>query len=94
MTRDTLDAIAKLYLLLSIVSAVWVVVDIFACARRQRMKIMEIVWPLTMLSLGPMGLLFYYWFGRARRDNDRESRDKPMWQATFSGTSHCGAGCA
>jgi hypothetical protein len=94
MTRDTLDAIAKLYLLLSIVSAVWVVVDIFVCARRQRMKIMEIVWPLTMLYLGPTGLLFYYWFGRAHRDNDRKSKDKPMWQATFSGASHCGAGCA
>ncbi|RKR38635.1 DUF4396 domain-containing protein [Paraburkholderia sp. BL17N1] len=94
MTRDTLDAIAKLYLLLSVVSAAWVVVDLFVCARRQRMKIMEIVWPLTMLYLGPIGLIFYFWFGRAHRRNDSNSKDKPMWQATFSGASHCGAGCA
>jgi hypothetical protein len=62
------------------------------------MAIMEAVWPLTMLYWGPVGLLFYLWFGRgARHDGRRHKRqhkDLPMWQATFNGATHCGAGCA
>ena len=38
--------------------------------------------------LGPLGLVFYFWFGRDHRS------DRPMWQATFNGATHCGAGCA
>ncbi|MEW9585054.1 DUF4396 domain-containing protein [Paraburkholderia sp. DGU8] len=94
MTHDTLDTVAKLYIALSIASAVAVVVDIFIRGHRQHMKIMETVWPLTMLYWGPVGLIFYYWFGRAGPASGLGHGDRPMWQATFSGASHCGAGCA
>ncbi len=49
-----------------------------------------------MLYWGPMGLVFYYWFGRTNRTLGRSTSHskKPMWQATFSGAPHCGAGCA
>jgi hypothetical protein len=66
--------------------------DILLLGRRQKMAIMNAVWPLTMLYWGPAGLLFYFWFCRQRSGAD--SGEKPMWQAAFSGATHCGAGCA
>ncbi|MFM0239196.1 DUF4396 domain-containing protein [Paraburkholderia phytofirmans] len=94
MTHDTLDGIAKLFIGLSVASAAWVLVDIFLRGQRQHMKIMEAVWPLTMLYWGPLGLIFYYWFGRAGPARNPGHSKKPIWQATFSGASHCGSGCA
>jgi len=35
--------------------------------RRQKMAIMDAVWPLTLLYWGPLGLPIYLWFGRAPR---------------------------
>lgn len=94
MVHETLDVIAKLYIGLSVASAAWVLIDVFLRGQRQHMKIMETVWPLTMLYWGPVGLIFYYWFGRPGPARKPGPSEKPMWQATFSGASHCGAGCA
>lgn len=60
------------------------------------MGVMDAVWPLTMLYWGPAGLIFYIELGRALRSNSGlpAHAEKPMWQATFSGATHCGAGCA
>ena len=46
-----------------------------AVARRQPMAIMEAVWPLTMLYWGPLGLLFYFWFGRGAPQHHRDQGD-------------------
>lgn len=54
---------------------------------------MEAVWPLTLLYWGALGLPFYVWFGRTRPGPGGHG-DSPMWQATFKGATHCGAGCA
>jgi hypothetical protein len=59
---------------------------------RQPMAIMSVVWPLTMLYWGPVGLLFYFAFGRSTPGAHKP--EAPMWQATFLGATHCGAGCA
>jgi hypothetical protein len=93
---------ASIYVPLSIASAMLVVVDIFVLGRQQHMAIMNAVWPLTMLYWGPLGLLFYAWFGRGPAQMDHGAGhgghtargDAPMWQATFKGATHCGAGCA
>lgn len=88
---------AVIYVPLSIAAALFVLADIFVAARRQPMAIMEAVWPLTMLYWGPLGLLFYFWFGRGAPRHHRghvDHRERPMWQATFNGATHCGAGCA
>ncbi|PMS14791.1 hypothetical protein C0Z18_30250 [Trinickia dabaoshanensis] len=68
------------------------------------MWIMSVVWPLTILYWGPVGLIFYFWFGRAKAaaghashgegDDGGDHKDLPMWQAVFKGATHCGAGCA
>jgi hypothetical protein len=86
-----LQTLAAIYVPLSFVSAALVLADIFLLGKRQHMAIMEAVWPLTMLYWGPLGLLFYAWFGRGMQHGDDAP---PMWQATFKGATHCGAGCA
>lgn len=85
-----LQTLAGFYVPLSIVAAVLVLADIFLAGRRQPMAIMDAVWPLTMLYWGPVGLVFYLWFGRGGSHRS----ESPMWQATFKGATHCGAGCA
>ncbi len=90
------ETIAFVYILLSIASAAWVLIDIFLIGRRQPMGVMEAVWPLTMLYWGPLGLPFYFAFGRGMpgHAHPHDHRDVPMWQAVFKGAAHCGAGCA
>ena len=83
-----LQTFAEIYTPLSVATALFVLADIYVLGHRQRMGIMEAVWPLTMLYWGPIGLIFYFWFGR------RREREPPMWQAVFTGATHCGAGCA
>jgi hypothetical protein len=100
-----LQSLAAVYVPLAIVSALLVLADIYLAGRRQHMAIMEAVWPLTLLYWGPLGLLFYFWFGRGMRmpggggHHDHRGgggghAERPMWQATFTGATHCGAGCA
>ena len=82
--------------------------DIFLLGRRQSMGVMDAVWSLTLLYWGPLGLPFYFSFGRAAPSQPRihdhahghgpgrghGSAEPPMWQAVFKGAAHCGAGCA
>lgn len=92
-----LEPAAKAFILLSILSALAVWADIRLLGRRQPMKVMEAVWPLTMLYWGPIGLAFYAWLGRAPRAmpaRHHEHGTAPMWQASFKAATHCGAGCA
>jgi hypothetical protein len=92
---DWVQHVAAIYLPLSIISGLLVLGDIFLLRRRQPMAIMDVVWPLTMLYWGPLGFIFYGWFGRGPADRTSGHHGgKPMWQATFSGATHCGAGCA
>ncbi|MDR5752895.1 MULTISPECIES: DUF4396 domain-containing protein [unclassified Caballeronia] len=81
-----------IWLTVSLVSALVAVFDIWFAGHHQKMAIMSVVWPLTMLYWGPIGLLFYFSFGR--RGSDKQDHEPPMWQASFLGATHCGAGCA
>jgi hypothetical protein len=103
MAPAWLQTLAAIYVPLAIASALLVLADIFALGRRQPMAIMDAVWPLTLLYWGPIGFVFYLWFGRAagrpRHGQERAGHhgmgsDDSMWQATFNGATHCGAGCA
>lgn len=77
-----IDEIAWLFILLAILSALIIVIDQFTRPRR-RMWIMSLVWPLTALYAGPVGLLLYVRLGRHR------SRSGSVTRSTL----HCGAGC-
>src|SRR5947209_3795463 len=91
MPPSWLQTLADIYTPLSIASALVVLADIFVAGRRQHMGIMDAVWPLTALYWGPLGLIPYFGFGRA---GVASHGDPPMWQASFKGAGHCGAGCA
>jgi hypothetical protein len=101
MTSNWLSIIAYLALALGLLSAVIILVDI-ASGHRQRMAIMNLVWPISGLYFGPVGLWAYWRFGRRRQgapDKPRQARSKPagqkkpFWQKVFVSTTHCGAGC-
>lgn len=67
------------------------------------MWIMNIVWPVTALYSGPLGLWAYFRMGRLSAGNRvREAKQhgqkmpgmtKPFWQKTAIGATHCGSGC-
>lgn len=70
----------------------WLAVDI-AAGRRQPMRIMNVVWPVTALYFGPLAPVFYYRFGRAPAQDSMEHGQRPFWQKVFVSATHCGAGC-
>jgi hypothetical protein len=67
------------------------------------MRIMNIVWPVTALYSGPLGLWAYYAIGRenVKDGNSRPAmgqmhnpgQSKPSWQSVLKGSLHCGSGC-
>jgi hypothetical protein len=67
--------------------------DTFALGRRQRMRVMEVVWPVTALSLGSLALLLHVRLGRPPRDH---VEGRPMPGATALAVGHCGSrsGCS
>jgi hypothetical protein len=87
-------ALAWVSLAAGLGSALWMALDILL-ARRQRMAVMNAVWPLTALYMGPFGLWAYYRFGRVPPPPQQPNTEKkPFWQKVFTGDTHCGAGCA
>lgn len=75
--------------------AALVVVDIFGRGYRQRMQIMEAVWPITALYFGPLALWGYLRLGRPRsvRSSVPIGGAQPAWHGGSLSASHCGAGC-
>jgi hypothetical protein len=79
-----------------------------AGGRRQKMGVMNFVWPITMLWAGPIGLWAYYQMGRAapadaargQQHSQHHGQNRlgaqdggPSWSSTSKGALHCGAGC-
>ncbi len=99
-----LTTVAWISLGLSAASALVILGDIVA-GRRQPMMVMNIVWPITGLYFGPLGLWAYWALGRpnagqprhhggAQRDDPARSKPaNPTPAQVFVATSHCGAGC-
>ena len=86
---------------ISTLCAIWIVAD--ELRHPQSMRIMNVVWPITALYAGPIGLWAYYRLGRAEHAaasghrHGLSSRGKaaatPSFAAVTRGTTHCGAGC-
>ncbi|MFS0783096.1 DUF4396 domain-containing protein [Bacillus sp. 1P06AnD] len=91
---DTLTVVSYIAVFLGIISAVFIAVDLVS--HPQSMKIMNIVWPINGLYLGPFAIWAYWVMGREKGD-DGEDMDmggkKPFWQSVFVSTSHCSGGC-
>ena len=69
----------------------------------QQMAIMNVVWPVTALYLGPLALYGYFKWGRLstrhavmeakHHGQENPGKKKPFWQLTAIGATHCGSGC-
>ncbi|WP_408010500.1 DUF4396 domain-containing protein [Pseudalkalibacillus sp. A8] len=92
---------------LGILSALFILIDVVK--NPQPMGIMNIVWPINGLYLGPLGVYAYWKIGRVKQtehqndsrkksdnvdDHEKMHGDKPRWQGVFVSTSHCSSGCA
>src|ERR1700758_385658 len=101
MAPHWFDLVAWVALGLGFASALVIAADIVLLGNRQHMAIMNLVFPLTALYLGPLALWLY--LARGRRMSHKQMQARPMveqeeardswWQASLSDT-HCGAGCA
>lgn len=87
MPSNLLTVISWVALGAGLASALVVVYDELIAGHRQTMAIMAWVWPITALYSGPLGLYFYYRYGRPN------SRDYGQGVSVAIGVSHCGAGC-
>jgi len=86
-------------LAVAVVCALDILLDVFGRRRRQRMPVMEAVWPVSALYFGPIASVAYRRWGRPQsrkwldeQDLDRPP-DRPFWTEVAVGVSHCGAGC-
>jgi hypothetical protein len=96
-----LRLIATGSLLLSGVCSLAVAIDVFR--RPQTMWIMDVVWPVTALWSGPLGLGAYWRWGRAgsKRAIERAKahgepppgHTQPLPVLTLKAATHCGSGC-
>ncbi len=80
-------------LVVAFVCAGEILFDIFGRGNRQRMRIMEVVWPVTALYFGPLASIGYRRFGRPQRRGGEDGSEKPMSASVAVAVSHCGAGC-
>lgn len=91
MSTNLLTTVSWAFLLLSLISAVIVLIDILS-GRPQKMPIMRWVWPITAVWSGPVGLWAYFRFGRMKAKPGSQPK-KPFWQTVVIGDLHCAAGC-
>lgn len=102
-----LQILAYVYLVGGILAAIYIAYDILKKRHMQKMPIMNVVWPVTVFYLFPLGLWAYWHLGHtysrtSSRDqqhfvksheytNNKNSR--PFWESIFVSATHCGAGC-
>jgi hypothetical protein len=91
--------IGWLSLSLALASAAAILYDVFVRGYRQKMAIMNLVYPITALYWGPVALWFYVRHGRRQSKlkikelGDPDPDSMPRWITLSKAVSHCGAGC-
>ncbi len=99
MPSRLLVVVSWISLALALGSFAFILYDIYGRRYRQRMGIMEAVWPVTALYFGPLAVWAYSRWGRpaSRRWLEQHGQEEPpekSVRATYAvGVSHCGAGC-
>jgi len=101
----SIAAISVISIIAGIICLLIISIDLIS--RPQIMWIMNIVWPVTALYSGPLGLLLYFYIGRqvpkekmesqmqgmqGMKENHMQSHS-PFWQSVLKGALHCGSGC-
>ncbi len=100
MLSPELHTLSIVYLWICAACAVVVAGDIVFAGKWQKMAIMNLVWPVTGLYLGPLALWFYFRNGRKKSKDAQQNpevrqkqKNMPFWHAVLVGDTHCGAGC-
>jgi hypothetical protein len=97
MPPTWLTIVAWVALSVAFVTAGVILYDIYGRGYRQKMGVMEAVWPVTALYLGPFAWLGYRRWGRLSSPRyQQETSAEPGYGEPVSvaiGVSHCGAGC-
>lgn len=97
-----LVVISYLSIALGIITAIIITADVIA--HPQRMRIMNVVWPVTGLYFPLIGLWFYRSLGRPmavdagpmhteHMKHLDHMKKQPFWKSIFTSSTHCGAGC-
>ena len=97
MPPTWLTLIAWIWLGISFVSSGVILFDIFVRGHRQPMGVMDAVYPITALYLGPLAWSAYRRWGRLSSPRYQlVARAAPDYGQSVSvgiAVSHCGAGC-
>lgn len=97
MPPTWLTVIAWVSLAVAFLTAGLILYDIYGRGYRQKMAVMEAVWPVTALYFGPLAWWGYRRWGRLNSPrHQRQTGAKPEYGervAVSIGVSHCGAGC-
>ncbi|MGI9556606.1 MAG: DUF4396 domain-containing protein [Solirubrobacterales bacterium] len=91
-----LTILAWIWIGIGFVSAALIIYDIRGRGYRQRMPIMEVVWPVTALYFGFFAVFAYMRWGRTatpRWIEEKGERDTSFPVKVAVGVSHCGSGC-
>lgn len=91
MTPASLHALSLGYLLFGGICALGIAWDV--ARHRQRMWIMNIVWPATALFGSGWIVWQYFRYGRSASHEGAEAPQSPFPVAVANGTLHCGSGC-
>ena len=83
--------LAWMSIILCVFCAALILLDM-AAGQRHKIAVMNWVWPLTALYLGPIAVLWHHRSSR-RQHSDMEGAGKPFWKKVFTGAAHCGSGC-
>src|SRR4029077_1870463 len=78
--------------ILGVLTAIVIAIDVLA--HRQRMEIMNFVWPITGLYLPLMGWWLYAVIGRPMSVTAHSAAgEHRFWKRVFVSTTHCASGC-
>jgi hypothetical protein len=81
----SLSTIAYFGILICVLCCLFITFDVIR--RPQKMRIMNLVWPLTALYAGPLAIWAYCKLGK------HQAYNPPFWQSVLKGCLHCGSGC-
>ncbi len=95
MPPTWLTVLAWTSLATGFLSAGAILYDVYRRGLRQPMRVMEAVWPITALYIGPLGWFAYGRLGRAKIRPGAEAGEEEVaeWQGVAVSATHCGAGC-
>lgn len=87
-----LEVLSWTFIVLGLLTGALVFADVLA--HPQRMRIMNIVWPITGLYFPVVGFWFYRAMGRPMAADSAPMRgERPYWKRIFLSATHCGSGC-